>query len=165
MPNTMHHGGQRQGVAPPSMPPAPVQHPQSPEMPSGGDEESPHYVNAKQFHRILKRRVARQILDIQLRLTSKGRKSYLHESRHNHAIRRPRGPGGRILTADQVAVMEKGSKGSDDSNTETSEVKASGKGASAGNKPKSESGPSTPNKKAEPESDSKGLGEPGTVEV
>lgn len=77
-------------------------------MVSGGAEESPLYVNAKQFHRILKRRVARQRLEEQLRLTSKGRKPYLHESRHNHAMRRPRGPGGRFLTADEVAAMEKG---------------------------------------------------------
>lgn len=95
---------------PPAMPPphAPVQQSQpSPELVSGTAEESPLYVNAKQFHRILKRRVARQKLEEQLRLTSKGRKPYLHESRHNHAMRRPRGPGGRFLTADEVAAMEK----------------------------------------------------------
>ena len=98
----------RQSV-PPSMPPPqhPVQQPQE-EMVAGGAEETPLYVNAKQFHRILKRRVARQKLEEQLRLTSKGRKPYLHESRHNHAMRRPRGPGGRFLTADEVAAMEKG---------------------------------------------------------
>lgn len=95
---------------PPSMPPPqpPIQQSQpSPEMVAGATEESPLYVNAKQFHRILKRRVARQKLEEQLRLTSKGRKPYLHESRHNHAMRRPRGPGGRFLTADEVAAMEK----------------------------------------------------------
>lgn len=81
---------------------------QSPEVvpAAGSAEESPLYVNAKQFHRILKRRMARQKLEEALRLTSKGRKPYLHESRHNHAMRRPRGPGGRFLTADEVAAME-----------------------------------------------------------
>lgn len=115
MPNAqgmMNHGAGRPGIAPPQMAPGQaMQHPQSPEMPAGGAEESPLYVNAKQFHRILKRRVARQRLEEQLRLTSKGRKPYLHESRHNHAMRRPRGPGGRFLTAEEVAAMEKEAKG------------------------------------------------------
>ncbi|KAK5044565.1 hypothetical protein LTR84_010689 [Exophiala bonariae] len=104
----MNHNIPRQSV-PPTMPPPqqPVQAPQE-EIVAGGAEESPLYVNAKQFHRILKRRVARQKLEEQLRLTSKGRKPYLHESRHNHAMRRPRGPGGRFLTADEVAALEKG---------------------------------------------------------
>lgn len=81
-------------------------------MPPPGDnagpaEDTPLYVNAKQFHRILKRRQARQKLEEQLRLTSKARKPYLHESRHKHAMRRPRGPGGRFLTSDEVAALEK----------------------------------------------------------
>ncbi|KAL3713646.1 Transcriptional activator [Talaromyces marneffei ATCC 18224] len=107
----LNHVG-RPGV-PPSMPPPPqpqVQQaqPAGEAVAGGTQEESPLYVNAKQFHRILKRRVARQKLEEQLRLTSKGRKPYLHESRHNHAMRRPRGPGGRFLTADEVAAIEKG---------------------------------------------------------
>ncbi|OAG40059.1 transcriptional activator hap2 [Fonsecaea monophora] len=103
----LNHNMPRQPV-PPTMPPPqqPVQPPQE-EIVAGSAEESPLYVNAKQFHRILKRRVARQKLEEQLRLTSKGRKPYLHESRHNHAMRRPRGPGGRFLTADEVAALEK----------------------------------------------------------
>lgn len=99
----------------PSVPPASQQQPPPPPQPqaspdappvAGTAEESPLYVNAKQFHRILKRRMARQKLEEALRLTSKGRKPYLHESRHNHAMRRPRGPGGRFLTADEVAAMD-----------------------------------------------------------
>jgi nuclear transcription factor Y alpha len=82
------------------------QHQPSPDV-GGGAEEAPLYVNAKQFHRILKRRLARQKLEEQLRLTSKARKPYLHESRHNHAMRRPRGPGGRFLTSDEVAELER----------------------------------------------------------
>ncbi|PGH13044.1 hypothetical protein AJ79_03881 [Helicocarpus griseus UAMH5409] len=95
----------------PHQPPPPQQSQPSPEIATGAAEESPLYVNAKQFHRILKRRVARQKLEDQLRLTSKGRKPYLHESRHNHAMRRPRGPGGRFLTAEEVAQMEKNAAG------------------------------------------------------
>jgi nuclear transcription factor Y, alpha len=75
-------------------------------------EETPIYVNVKQFHRILKRRAAREKRgEIQERLgfTWTGRMSYLHQSRHNHAIRRPRGPGGRFLSVDEIAAMKEGS--------------------------------------------------------
>lgn len=107
----MNHTMPRQSVPPTMAPPQqPVQQ-ATEEIAAGGAEESPLYVNAKQFHRILKRRVARQKLEEQLRLTSKGRKPYLHESRHNHAMRRPRGPGGRFLTADEVAALDKAEGG------------------------------------------------------
>lgn len=92
-------------MAPPQAP-ASQQNQPSPEMTAGGAEESPLYVNAKQFHRILKRRVARQKLEEALRISNKQRKPYLHESRHKHAMRRPRGPGGRFLTADEVAALD-----------------------------------------------------------
>ncbi|KAI9720354.1 MAG: Transcriptional activator [Chrysothrix sp. TS-e1954] len=124
---------QQPRAPPPSQPPSqhqqmphhqqpPPQHPQqqhvqhqqpqqpSPEAAAANNEDRPLYVNAKQFHRILKRRVARQKLEEQLRLTSKTRKPYLHESRHKHAMNRPRGPGGRFLTADEVAAMEAAEK-------------------------------------------------------
>ncbi|KAF3919841.1 hypothetical protein ABW20_dc0110457 [Dactylellina cionopaga] len=106
MPQMIQHQ-QMQAPPPPPMPQVPPQQ-APPELAPA--EDAPLYVNAKQFHRILKRRIARQKLDEQLRLTSKGRKPYLHESRHNHAMRRPRGPGGRFLTADEVAEIERKKK-------------------------------------------------------
>ncbi len=123
----MNHGGRP--PVPPSIPGAQsMPPPQSPEMQASAVEESPLYVNAKQFHRILKRRVARQRLEEALRLTSKGRKPYLHESRHNHAMRRPRGPGGRFLTAEEVAQIER-EKGTGDAKDDV-EVTKTPSGAS-----------------------------------
>jgi nuclear transcription factor Y alpha len=149
----MNHTGVRPSVPP--MPTAPQIHqPQSPELVAGPAEESPLYVNAKQFHRILKRRVARQRLEEALRLTSKGRKPYLHESRHNHAMRRPRGPGGRFLTADEVAEIERtkaegGEEGGDANATPAKALPNSNAGS--GTKRKAEAEINTPSKKAKTE--------------
>jgi len=102
-------------------------------------KSQPTYVNAKQYHRILKRREARRKLDeyyVRRRKqcreegakcgdkrsnvamggagdqsqdadgkengAANGRRPYIHESRHKHAMKRPRGPGGRFLTKDEL---------------------------------------------------------------
>ena len=60
-------------------------------------------VNGKQFHRIMKRRMARQVMEEHFQSPSLRRPGGHAVAR---SMRRSRGPGGRVLTADEVHHTE-----------------------------------------------------------
>ncbi|CAD8055725.1 unnamed protein product [Paramecium sonneborni] len=69
-------------------------------------EQEPRYVNQKQYRRIMIRRIkrAQQALKLEelrkeqaTKVLDKSNQKYIYESRHQHALKRERGPDGKFL--------------------------------------------------------------------
>ncbi|KCZ80023.1 hypothetical protein H312_02580 [Anncaliia algerae PRA339] len=73
------------------------------------------YVNVKQYSAIKKRKARRDYLDSLMEIQ---KSTYLHESRHRHAMNRLRAPSGRFLTKEEMAML-KNPKSSQNEETES----------------------------------------------
>lgn len=70
-------------------------------------DDQPTYVNPKQYARILKRRESRKKqTGTDVTSYTPRKRSYMHESRHKHAMQRRRGPGGRFLSKEEREAIK-----------------------------------------------------------
>ncbi|XP_076896006.1 nuclear transcription factor Y subunit A-9-like [Bidens hawaiensis] len=99
-----YYGGMMTNYGPPTIPPQSSDvSTKLPLAPKTGPE--PVFVNAKQYDAILRRRKSREKAENGKKLI-KGRKTYVHESRHLHAMNRPRGIGGRFSKSEEVVSLK-----------------------------------------------------------
>ena len=73
-------------------------------LPSLTHDSQPIPVNPLQYNRILKRRIARSKQKPFLRHRTT---TYLHESRHRHAVTRLRGPKGKFLSKEELEARQR----------------------------------------------------------